>query len=212
MVVDDQTLLKETLLFMLKQDETIEGIDGGQNGKEAIACVEANQPDVILMDLRMPEMGGIEATKVIKKKYPHIKIIILTTFEDEKRVLESISIGADGYIVKDIKPEALLIAVKGAYFGLYIMDRQVADIIKTRLTIDTEEKNHTKEIIAKHELTESDIEIIKLLADGKSNREIAEELNFTEGTIKNRVSRLLTKIGLKDRTQVVIFAIKENII
>jgi len=212
MIVDDQTLLKETLLFMLKQDDSIEGYDGGHNGKEAIDCVSQCQPDVILMDLRMPGMGGMEASKAIKKAYPDIKIIILTTFEDEEQVIESISIGADGYIVKDIKPEALIMAVKGAYSGLYIMHRHVADIIKNRLTIDHEEKHHTEKVIAKHNLTESDIEIIRLLADGKSNREIGEELNFTEGTIKNRVSRLLAKIDLKDRTQVVVFAIKENII
>ncbi|MDA3847211.1 MAG: response regulator transcription factor [Vallitaleaceae bacterium] len=212
MVVDDQTLLKETLLFMLKQDETIEGYDGGQNGREALACAEANQPDVVLMDLRMPEMGGMEATKKLKKRYPNIKVVILTTFEDEERILESISIGADGYIVKDIKPEVLIMAVKGAHAGLYIMHRHVADIIKHRLTIDTKEKNHSEYIIGQFQLTDSDIEIIKLLADGKSNREIGEELSFTEGTIKNKVSRLLTKIDLKDRTQLVVFAIKENII
>lgn len=212
MVVDDQTLLKETLLFMLKQDGDIEGYDGGFNGREAVENIVTINPDVVLMDLRMPIMGGMEALKTIKSMDNDIKVIILTTFEDEERIIESMSLGADGYIVKDIRPDALILAVKSAYSGLYVMHRHIIDSVKNRMSNSKKVNHRSEEIIDQYNLTTSEIDIIRLLADGKSNREIACELNFTEGTIKNKVSKLLGKIGLKDRTQVVVFALKENII
>lgn len=212
MVVDDQTLLKETLLFMLKQDEEIDGYDGGFNGKEAIENLTIIKPDVVLMDLRMPIMGGMEALKEIKALQSDVKVIILTTFEDEERIIESMSLGADGYIVKDIRPDALILAVKSAHSGLYVMHRHIIDSVKDRMSSTKKVVHRSEEIIDQYNLTASEIDIIQLLADGKSNREIACELNFTEGTIKNKVSKLLSKIGLKDRTQVVVFALKENII
>lgn len=212
MIVDDQTLLKETLQFMLTQDEDIDAFDGGNNGIEAIKLAKTLEPDVILMDLRMPLMGGMDAARRIKAVNKDIKIIFLTTFEDEGHIRESISMGADGYIVKDIKPEVLILAVKSAHAGLHVMHQHVITNIREQMSRNKTDKSRADELIDRFELTESDIEIIRLLADGKSNKEIGEELSLVEGTIKNKVSKILSKIGLKDRTQVVVFAIKENII
>lgn len=212
MIVDDQILLKETLQFMLRQDTEIEAYDGGNNGIEAIKLAKSLEPDVILMDLRMPMMGGMDAARRIKASDENIKIIFLTTFEDEHQIRESFSLGVDGYIVKDIKPEALILAVKSTHAGLHVMHQHVITNIREQMSKSNVDQTRADALIAKFELTASDIEIIRLLADGKSNKEIGEALNLVEGTIKNKVSKILNKIGLKDRTQIVVFAIKENII
>ena len=210
MVVDDQVLLKETLLFMLEQDEEISGYDGGGDGYEAIENCKRYQPDIVLMDLRMPKLGGMEASERIKELNPSVKVVILTTFEDDEKIYEALELGVDGYIIKDIKPEALLLAVKSSFNDLYVMHQSVAK----RLQVKKPKKKYedTLGIINQYDLSESEINIIKLISDGKSNKELADLLGFTEGTIKNKVSRLFSKLDLKDRTQVVIFAIKNNLI
>lgn len=211
LIVDDQVLLKETLLFMLNQDEEIQGIDGGCNGYEAIDACSKYRPDIILMDIRMPKLDGINATLRIKEQHPHIKVIILTTFEDEKSIFDAIENGADGYIVKDIKPEALILAVKGAMQDLYVMHKSVVASLRMSVEKTVNQKNTSSSAIENYNLTKKEMQIIELIVDGKSNKEIADELNFTEGTIKNKVSKLLEKLNLKDRTQIVVFAIKNNL-
>lgn len=211
MVVDDQVLLKETLLFMLGQDQEIQAFDGGSDGYEALTMCNKIRPDIILMDIRMPKLDGLAATQKIKQQYPHIKIIILTTFEDEETIFKAMDDGADGYIVKDIKPEALILAVKGAYHDLYVMHKSVVKSIRLGVKKTTSEKKTTMNMVQKCGLTKKEIAIIKLMVDGKSNKEIGDVLDFTEGTIKNKVSGLLGKLELKDRTQIVVFAIKNNL-
>jgi len=211
MCVDDQLLLKETMIYMLKQDPDIEAIDGGNDGYEALNICESYRPHVILMDLRMPRLGGIETTTKIKALYPSIKIIILTTFEDQKSIFDSIEHGADGYIVKDIKPEELVLAVKSVYHNLYVMHKNVVNIVKEEIIdVHIKEKDQ-QETLKNYDLTPMEIKIIKLMVDGKSNKEIAYCLKFTEGTVKNKVSKILSKLGLKDRTQIAVFAIKHNL-
>lgn len=212
MCVDDQVLLREALLFMLSRDDQICVIDGGNDGYEALENCNIHRPDVILMDIRMPKMDGIEATKRIKELYPSIKVIILTTFEDEASIFRAIEYSADGYVVKDIKPEELLLAVRGVYNNLFIMHKNVISVLKGELVethLREKEIENTIEIL---DLSNMEIKIIRHMVDGKSNREIAAALNFTEGTIKNKVSKLLGKLNLKDRTQVAVFAIKHNLL
>lgn len=211
MVVDDQTLLKETLIFMLNQDKEIEAIDGGGNGYEALEKCKEFRPDIILMDIRMPRLDGIKATNKIKELYPHLKILILTTFEDEESIFEAMEKGADGYLVKDIKPDALIMAVKAAIQDLYVMHKSALEYLRKGIHKTITQKNSSSSAIKSFDLTNKEIIIIKHIVNGKSNKEIAEELNFTEGTVKNKVSRLLDKLGLKDRTQMVVFAIKNNL-
>jgi DNA-binding NarL/FixJ family response regulator len=212
MVVDDQILLKQTLLFMLKQDAELMGVDGGEDGQMAIENCKKHQPDVILMDLRMPGMGGLEAMEIIKEIYPSIKIMVLTTFEDDQSLFKSLKNGADGYIVKDIRPEELVLAVKSVANNLYVMHGNVLEIFKDEIIKMKQKSKNNHEMIDQYELTKIEIKIIQELVNGKSNREIAEMLNFTEGTVKNKVSKLLTKLDLKDRTQVAVFAVKNNLI
>lgn len=212
MVVDDQVLLKQTLLFMLEQDEEIAVFDGGTDGYEAIENCDTYRPDVILMDLRMPKMGGLKAIKQIKEIYPSIKIMVLTTFEDNQSIFKSLENGADGYIVKDIKPEELIMAVKSVYSNLYVMHTNVLQVLKEEILRMTQERQKNNDTIDQYDLSPMEIKIIQQMVNGKSNKEIAIKLNFTEGTIKNKVSKLLGKLDLKDRTQIAVFAIKHNLI
>lgn len=212
MCVDDQVLLKEALLFMLAKDEAITTIDGGGNGYDAIENCQQHRPDVILMDIRMPRLDGIEATKRIKALCPSVKVIILTTFEEEDSVFRAIEHSADGFIVKDAKPEALLLAVKSVYNDLFVMHSNVVRVVKGALVASHTKEEALASTLSSFNLTPLDIDIIHMLADGRSNKEIALALNFTEGTIKNKVSKMLAKLELKDRTQVAVFAIKHNIL
>lgn len=210
MCVDDQVLLRESLMFMLAQDTEIEAVDGGSNGYEALDNCNKHNPDIILMDIRMPKLGGLEATRRIKELYPSVKVVVLTTFEDEESIFESIIYGADGYIVKDIKPDELVLAVKSVYNNLYVMHKSVINIVKEEISLFQNKEKKQLEMVSNYDLTSMEIRVIKLMVDGKSNKEIAEELSFTEGTVKNKVSKMLSKLGLKDRTQVAVFAIKHN--
>lgn len=212
MVVDDQILLKQTLLFMLKQDKEIIAIDGGEDGYMAIENCKIEQPNIILMDLRMPRMGGLEAMEVLKELYPSVKIMVLTTFEDDKSLFTSLKNGADGYIVKDIRPEELILAVKSVAHNLYVMHGNVLEVFKDELKKMRQKSENNNDMIDQYDLTRIEIRIIQELVNGKSNREIAQMLNFTEGTVKNKVSKLLTKLELKDRTQMAVFAVKNNLI
>ena len=211
MCVDDQVLLREALLFMLERDEEITVVDGGSNGYEAMENCNKHRPDVILMDIRMPRLDGIETTKRIKELYPSTKVIILTTFEDETSVLKAIEYSADGYVVKDTKPVELILAVKGVYNNLFVMHKSVISVVKGELVDSQSKEKDVEETLEDFKLSNMDIRIIRLMVDGKSNKEIAVALNFTEGTIKNKVSKLLGKLNLKDRTQVAVFAIKHNL-
>ncbi|PKM51578.1 MAG: DNA-binding response regulator [Firmicutes bacterium HGW-Firmicutes-7] len=211
MVVDDQVLLKETLIFMLSQDREIKVFDGGCNGYEALEACDRVRPDIILMDIRMPMLDGISATLKIKEQFPHTKVIILTTFEDEETIFNAMEKGADGYLVKDIKPEALVLAVKSVVHDLYVMHRSVVNSLRSGVMQTINERCISDTAIDQYNLTIKEINIIKQVVDGKSNKEIAEDLNFTEGTVKNKVSKLLEKLDIKDRTQLVVFAIKNNL-
>ncbi len=212
MVVDDQVLLKQTLLFMLGQDDEISVFDGGADGLEAIENCANYRPDVILMDLNMPKMGGLKAMKRIKELYPTVRVMVLTTFEDDQSIFKSLENGADGYIVKDIKPEELILAVKSVYNNLYVMHSNVLEVLKEEILRITHERQKNNDTIDRYDLSPMEIKIIQQMVNGKSNKEIAAKLNFTEGTIKNKVSKLLSKLGLKDRTQIAVFAIKHNLI
>lgn len=212
MVVDDQELLKQTLLFMLAQDKEISVVDGGSDGYEAIENCDTYRPDVVLMDLRMPRMGGLKALKSIKEIYPSIKVMVLTTFEDDQSIFKSLENGADGYIVKDIKPEELVMAVKSVYNNLYVMHMNVLQVLKEEILRITQERQKNNDTIDQYDLSPMEIKIIQQMVNGKSNKEIAAKLSFTEGTVKNKVSKLLSKLDLKDRTQIAVFAIKHNLI
>ena len=204
LIVDDQALIREGLSLMLDLYGEIEIAGEASNGKEAIEFVEREEVDVILMDIRMPVMDGVEATKVIKEKHPNIKIIILTTFNEDEYIFKGLKNGADSYILKDVSSKELVNIIKSVNSGGIMLH---GDVAKTIASAVVDRKGDRKEDILKR-LTPRELEIAKLIGEGKSNREISQMLYITEGTVKNYVTKILDKLELRDRTQLALL-IKE---
>lgn len=218
-IADDQVLLREMLKTLLLQDKEIEVPACASNGNEVIELCKLHRPDIILMDIRMPDMDGITALTLIKKSYPKIKLVMLTTFEDIDNITDAYLNGADGYILKDIKPDLLVMVVKCICNDLFVMCKSAHGFMMKQFEIICGDKisvplaTADEELKSKEaELDKTDLRILKLLAEGNNNKSIAERLNFSEGTVKNRISRILGLLGLKDRTQLVVYALKNNII
>jgi len=215
-IADDQVLLREMLSTVLSSDSGMEIAGLAGNGEEILDICREKKPDIVLLDIKMPVRDGVFALEAIKKEMPHIKVIMLTTFGDERNVLEAYRKGANGYILKDIKPPMLIKAIKCVFEGLFVMQDEIAGLVRKRIMPSASKK--TNELEALEELHDEygldviDRKIIRLLADGKSNKEIGEALNYSEGSIKNRITRILTATGLKDRTQIAVFALQNNII
>ena len=206
-LVDDQLLLRESIAHLLENDDLIEVVAMGANGNDAIKLCAAYNPDIILMDIEMPELDGVSATKMIKEKYKHVKVIILTTFENPDNIMESFANDADGYVVKNISHKDLVRAIKCVNNGLTVIDKSVKKIMMDRFKGLTDYKSKYEDI-----LTEREINIVKYIAVGLSNKEIAAELSYSQGTIKNNVSKILEKLNMSDRIQIAIFAIENGMV
>ena len=198
LVVDDQSLIREGLRMMLSLYDNILLVGEATNGKEALQALEENEVDLVLMDIRMPLMDGVEATKRIKEKYPNIKVLILTTFKEDEYIFEGLINGADGYILKDISSEDLAKAIETVYKGNVLLQPEIAK--KVMGAIKGISAKDEKEDL-RNELTKREYEIALLVSEGKTNKEISQILFITEGTVKNHISNILDKLDLKDRTQ-----------
>lgn len=209
-IVDDQDILREGLRMLIGAENDIKIVTTGNNGLEAyrICCQELI--DVILMDIKMPIMNGVEATKKIKKDYPNIKIIILTTFKDDSFIFDALEYGASGYLLKDTPPEKISEAIREVYKGGAIIQPDIAIKLVERLKVLNKPTLEHKIDSRISLLTERETEIIKLVGEGFCNKEIAEKLFITEGTAKNHISNILTKLELRDRTQLAIFSLKNQ--
>ena len=200
LIVDDQNLIREGLAMMLNLYDTISIVGEATNGKDAIEVLGRQEVDLILMDIRMPIMDGVEATKIIKEKHPEVKVLILTTFNEDEYIFEGLKNGADGYLLKDISSEELVKAIQTVYEGNILLQPDVAK--KMISSIDrkqTKQSNLDKDIFKK--LTKKEYEIALLIGEGKSNKEIVEILYIAEGTVKNHITRILNKLDLRDSTQ-----------
>ncbi len=209
MIVDDQALIREGLRMILSLNDELEVIQEATNGKEALEALDKVVPDVILMDIRMPILDGVEATKAIKKLYPDTKIIILTTFNEDEYIFEGLKNGADGYILKDVKSDEIIQGIKTVHGGNTLLQPEIATkVIRAfKATNDVSYDNEKPVIIrGKYEnLTSRETEIALLVTKGKSNKEISEELCITEGTVKNHLTRILGKLQLDNRTQLALY-------
>ncbi len=213
MLVDDQDLIREGIKMILSLCEEIEVVDEAANGKEAFEKVKKNKDiDVILMDIKMPEMNGVEATKKIKELENSPKVVILTTFKDDEYLFEALKNGADGYILKDVKSDEIVEAIKTVYSGNMLLRSEMAEkILKFINGINKEEKKKEVSISGPYEsLTQREVEIAVLISEGKSNKEISETLYITEGTVKNHLTRILAKLQLRDRTQLALYVNKRT--
>jgi DNA-binding NarL/FixJ family response regulator len=196
LIVDDQSLIREGLTMMLNLYDDIFIIGEVANGEEAIKILDTQEVDVILMDIRMPIMDGVEATKIIKEKYPKVKVLILTTFNEDEYIFEGLKNGADGYLLKDIGSEELVKGIQTVYEGNVLLQPEVAK----KMVGAIDRRKHDNKHIFK-ELTKREYEIALLVGQGKSNKEIGQTLFITEGTVKNHLTKILDKLKLRDRTQ-----------
>ncbi len=208
LLADDQTLIRQGIRLLLEIEEDIEVVGQAANGREALEQVESVRPDVVLMDVRMPEMDGVEATRELGRRFPEVKVIILTTFEDDETVFEGLKAGARGYLLKDISSEDMAAAVRKVAAGEALIEPRLTRKVLAEFTrLATASESHAPAQATAGipvPLTEREKEVLNALAQGLSNREIAEKLVITEGTVKNHVSSLIDKLGVRDRTQAIL--------
>ncbi|NTV90648.1 MAG: response regulator transcription factor [Clostridiales bacterium] len=210
-IADDQLLFRSMLEEMLRKDKEIEILASVSSGEEAVALSLRHAPDVVLLDVQMPGKGGIDALREIKKALPATRVALLTTFENPENIKAACQYGADGYLVKDMKPDILLMAIKCIYNDIVLMHGSVYSLLLSTKSIfpgSSSEKVEFGDLV----FDPIDIIIMKQIADGKTNKDIAHLINYSEGTIKNRVSKILGMTGLSDRTEITVFALKNQII
>lgn len=211
LIADDQELIRQSLQIVLGIKEDIAVIGTAANGKEVLELVKKEKPDVILMDVRMPEMDGVQCTKMIKSRYPNIKIIILTTFDDDEFVFSALKYGASGYLLKGISMDELERAIRTVYHGGAMINPGIASKV-VELFSEMAQANYDIMIEAQNvdELTNGEWEIIKLIGRGMSNKEISQSINLSEGTVRNYLSSILNKLNLRDRTQLAIWEVQSG--
>lgn len=209
LIADDQELIRESLKIILSTNNEFEVIDTVGSGKEVVESIRRHIPDIILMDVRMPDMDGVQCTKFVKEVYPEIKVIVLTTFDDDEYIFSALKYGASGYLLKGVSLDELTSAIKTVLQGGAIFNPNVASKV-TKIFSEMEKNNIVAERIHDEDLpnlSDTEWKIIQQVSQGLSNKEIAEILKFTEGTIRNYLSVILDKLQLRDRTQLAIWYI-----
>jgi DNA-binding NarL/FixJ family response regulator len=206
LVADDHHVVRRGLIFFLKTQQEIEIAGEAKDGLEAVEQTGRLKPDIVLMDLDMPNMNGIEATRLIKQKYPETKVLMLTSFSDQDHVIPALEAGASGYQLKDIEPDELVKAIVQVMKG----ENQLHPKATSHLLSHLSNKDKKKSPI--DDLTKRELDVLKEIAKGKSNKEIAASLFITEKTVKTHVSNLLSKLEISDRTQAALLAVKEKLV
>lgn len=206
LLAEDQVMVRQGLKMMIETDDDIKVTGEASNGKEAIDLCEKQAFDIIILDIRMPIMDGIEAAKIIRSRWKDSKILILTTFDDNQYVMDALKIGVSGYLLKNGDTESLVRSIRSALSGGLTVEDQVAAKVMPLLLQKQEEKH------ADPSLSPRDRAILTCIGEGLSNNEIAERIGLSVGTVKNNTSQLLTKLELRDRTQLAIYAIRHNLV
>lgn len=211
-IADDQILFRDMLKIILTQEPLFEVVGSAGDGNEVLKLCSEKKPDIVLLDIKMPNADGIYALLKIKENYPQIKVIMLTTFEEEDNFFKACTSAADGYILKDTKPEALINTVKCVNDGLFVMHKSVRQYIERQLGKTAKSEKASQGVDERFDFDSIDLTILKLISMGKNNSEIAQNIKYSEGTIKNRISRMLEITALRDRTQLAIFALQNSVI
>lgn len=211
LIVDDHRVVREGLSAILETKDDIQVVGEAQTGGEAVEKARTLMPDVILMDVSMPGMTGIEATRIIKREFPHIGVIALTMYEEQQYIFDLVRAGATGYLLKDSDSAQIVAAIRAVSRGESLIHPSVASKILAEFSLLAEGKGK-KRAMLEHDLTEREITVLRLVADGKTNKEIANVLDLSEKTIKNHVRNIFHKLHVYDRTQAAILAIRKGII
>jgi DNA-binding NarL/FixJ family response regulator len=206
-ICDDQAIVRDGLAMLLKLEPDIEVVGAAEDGAAAVEMVAKEKPDVILMDLKMPIMNGVEATRRIRANHPEVKILVLTTYEDDEWVFDAIQAGASGYLLKDTPRDEVIKAIRGTVSGKTYVDPSVAG--KVLEQVSSHQTQPATLITSK--LTEREVEVLRLIARGLTNKDISEQLFLSEGTVRNHVSAILAKLGVSDRTQAAVIAIQHGL-
>ena len=202
LIVDDDALIRDSLKIILGLEEDIQVTGTACNGQEAYEMCKSEIPDIVLMDIRMPVMDGVLGTKLIKSSFRDVKVLILTTFKDDEYIKEAVKNGAEGYILKNQSSDSIVESLRTVYKGNTVFHREVADTLSSML------REGNKKSPGAFGITDREFEILKLIGDGLSNKEISAQIHLGEGTIRNYVTNLLEKLELRDRTQLAIFYLK----
>jgi len=208
LLVDDDAFIRESLKMILDLQQDLEVVGTCANGHEALAFIQSHpEVELVLMDIRMPECDGVQGTKLIKAYAPHIAVLILTTFDDDDYIVEAIRNGAGGYLLKNIPPERIMEGIRTVRRGDLLIH---PDIARKLASLVSEPKPNPASLdrsakLTQHQLSKAEQQIVELIAAGQSNKEIAQTLFLSEGTVKNYISDILSKLSLRDRTQIAIF-------
>ncbi len=202
LIADDDALIRDGLKMILELEKDMEVVGTAANGQECIQFCMEKLPDAVLMDIRMPVMDGVQATKLIKEQFPKIKVLFLTTFKDTEYIVSGIKFGAEGYVLKSSSSEVIIDSLRMVYRGSVVYDKDIAamlsNMVQTNRTISPEEVGITKK----------EYEIMICICEGLSNKEIADKLFMGEGTVRNYISNILEKLELRDRTQLAVYHMK----
>lgn len=211
LIADDQELIRQSLQIVLESRDNICVTGAAANGQEVIQSIRKEKPDVILMDIRMPKMDGVQCTKIIKENYPQIKIIILTTFDDDEFVYSALKYGASGYLLKGVSMEELVKAIEVVHSGRAMINPDIATKV-FRLFSQLARSDYSISIQESQveDITKTEWKIIEEVGRGASNKEISETLALSEGTVRNYLSTILNKLDLRDRTQLAIWVVQRR--
>lgn len=216
-IADDIKILRQGLKAILSQDDLVDVVSTASNGKEAFEKCKVYRPDVVLMDMRMPEYDGAYGISAIKNELKGVKVLVLTTFDDEETIRQAMDSGADGYILKEMEDEKIIACVKSVYEGVSVFGTDVFSVMRNQISFGKTEKKEESDgyysVISKKKIsfTQRELEYLKLVANGYDNKEIASMLCLAQGTARNNLSRLLEKVEVKDRTQLAVYAVKNGL-
>lgn len=207
LLVDDEQLIRGGLKILLSEFDQLEIVGEAKNGQEAVDFCHHYEVDVVLMDIRMPEVNGIKGTEMIKEQHPQIKVLVLTTFQDTEYISQTMQLGASGYLLKDSSPTEIYESIRIVMNGNVVLDGKISSAMLNQSSA----LSGIHFSPAEYDLSEKEVDIIRFIASGLSNQEISEEMFLSVGTIKNNITMILSKLDLRDRTQLAIFAFQKGL-